>query len=1185
GHFLFHFFVPLFYFTTKTPVARSQSLPTEFTHLNIDGNMDWIINISLYLLIVSRLTLTFNIDPVAWKQFTRSGADGFGYKVIQINPTNSLLISAPSEDYEQQLRGKVYHCLVEGSTCTPLRIQVPSYVVNMSLGLSMTKDPATSNTLVCGPTIPRDCKSITTYNGMCLEIKKYLTTGSPFPSSLKDCPGQTDIAFLLDGSGSVDRSDFLKMKSFVNTLMKQFLQRNTQFSIIQFSNDAEIHMTFNDFKNSIQSWESTINQISQKYGGTRTANAIKTIVKQVFIPSQGSRPEAKKVLIVITDGQSTDSSALPGAVQAAETANIIRFAIGVGTAFTNNYAKKELESIASSPQSNHVFHVANYQALDQISSSLQNSIFPIEGSLTTGGSITMEMAQEGFSAAYIPNVGFQIASVGAFQWRGAYQDYTRSTQNPTLHQSPNMEPDSYMGYSMAIAVIHSRQFTILGAPRFKHTGRVEVFFSGLPFGAIVFPGQIGAYFGAEICVVDIDKDSNTDSVLISAPFFKDRDSEGRVYACRLDYWSGVGCQFNAETTLQGAVGNTGRFGSSLAPLPDLNMDGFNDLAVGAPLENNGQGSVYIFLGSRNGIINIYSQRISGADVSPGLKFFGLSISQSSMDMSSDSLPDLAVGSKGAVVLLRSKPIVTVGTQVSFQPPKISTDTSSSDMTRKHTASVCFTLSKNKEDSNEVKATLQYTLTLDVTRQAPNYRAYYNSQDKLRKETKSVTLTVGQTCFDHIFFIMENPDDALNELSNEVDFTYEGMPSSGLSSSLSPQSLTTTYHPLGFEINCGTDNNCIDNLKVDFNFTGSLEMKVGIDDVLNVTVSVESQGENSYNSRVILTYPAGLSFRRFNTLQGRVECNSIDSEQGETLGKSDCTINKPIFKSNTKVFFVVSYGIDSKSQFKQIVTFTANASSGNNAHAPTSELYREKVIGVKYSVYVLITRHDDSTRYINFTAGQNNMMKHVKQSFVVVNYVREFNLTVEIKVPIKLGNKYIWADQNNLQIPDCRRDKDDNPNTTDVMDKLKKNAVVDCSVATCGVFMCNVFMRKDARISYDIAGNISSGWIEQIGLQSAHFRLVSSATLDYDRNQYIYFSSDSKNIPPVQTIETEVEVYPEVNLTKEIIGGSVGGLLLLALITAGLYKAGFFKSQYKQMMSDASADEPGEATEEIASAEI
>lgn len=46
----------------------------------------------------------------------------------------------------------------------------------------------------------------------------------------------------------------------------------------------------------------------------------------------------------------------------------------------------------------------------------------------------------------------------------------------------------------------------------------------------------------------------------------------------------------------------------------------------------------------------------------------------------------------------------------------------------------------------------------------------------------------------------------------------------------------------------------------------MEVKVGIDDVLNVTVSVENSEENSYNSHVLLTYPAGLSYRKVTVLQ-------------------------------------------------------------------------------------------------------------------------------------------------------------------------------------------------------------------------------------------------------------------------------------------------------------------------------
>ncbi len=47
------------------------------------------------------------------------------------------------------------------------------------------------------------------------------------------------------------------------------------------------------------------------------------------------------------------------------------------------------------------------------------------------------------------------------------------------------------------------------------------------------------------------------------------------------------------------------------------------------------------------------QRISGSSIQSGLQFFGISLSQSSPDQSKDGLPDIAVGSMGAVLLLRS----------------------------------------------------------------------------------------------------------------------------------------------------------------------------------------------------------------------------------------------------------------------------------------------------------------------------------------------------------------------------------------------------------------------------------------------------------------------------------------------------------------------------------------------------
>ena len=69
------------------------------------------------------------------------------------------------------------------------------------------------------------------------------------------------------------------------------------------------------------------------------------------------------------------------------------------------------------------------------------------------------------------------------------------------------------------------------------------------------------------------------------------------------------CHFDSPLVLTGVM-ERGRFGSSLAVLPDLNSDNLADLAVGAPLENGGKGSIYIFHGSGFGQINPAFSQVS-----------------------------------------------------------------------------------------------------------------------------------------------------------------------------------------------------------------------------------------------------------------------------------------------------------------------------------------------------------------------------------------------------------------------------------------------------------------------------------------------------------------------------------------------------------------------------------------------
>ena len=79
-------------------------------------------------------------------------------------------------------------------------------------------------------------------------------------------------------------------------------------------------------------------------------------------------------------------------------------------------------------------------------------------------------------------------------------------------------------------------------------------------------------------------------------------------------------------------------------------------------------------------------------------------------------------------------------------------------------------------------------------------------------------------------------------------------------------------------------------------------------------------------------------------------------------------------------------------------------------------------------------------------------------------------------------------------------------------------------------------------------------------------LLSEAEITFNTSVYSQLPGQEAFLR-AQT-KTVLEMYKVHNPVPLIVGSSVGGLLLLAIITAILYKAGFFKRQYKEMLEEA-----------------
>uniref|UniRef100_A0A6I8N515 VWFA domain-containing protein n=1 Tax=Ornithorhynchus anatinus TaxID=9258 RepID=A0A6I8N515_ORNAN len=1022
----------------------------------------------------------FNLETENPMTFQMGGA-GFGQSVVQ------LVVADPLERESAATTGRLYKCDYGTGRCTPILLQPPAEAVNMSLGLSLAARSKSTQLLACGPTVHRACGKNTYLNGFCFLLSSNLLLKKQIPEALQgestNCPKQeSDVAFLIDGSGSIAPRDFEQMKRFIRAVLDRFQGTSTLFALMQFSNMFRTHFTFDDFKKNSNP-EDLINPISRLTGLTYTASGIKRVVEQLFSQSQGARKDANKILIVITDGQKyKDPLDYSGTIPLAEAAGIIRYAIGVGTAFRKPEAREELDSIASDPPRDHVFQVNDFGALDNIRNKLQEKIFAIEGTQTgSSSSFQHEMSQEGFSALLTPD-GPVLGAVGSFDWSGGVTLYPRAGDSSFINisrESGDMN-DAYLGYSADVATQKGIQGLVLGAPRYQHTGKVVMFRKvtrSWNQWAEVTGAQIGSYFGATVCTVDVDRDGSTELVLIGAPHHYAQNAGGLVSVCPMPLRM---ADWRCESVLRGQPGHPlARFGAALAVMGDTNGDGLADVAVGAPGEEENRGAVYLFHGQAQAQINpTYSQRIGGSQISPGLRYFGQALS-GGQDLTQDGLVDVAVGARGRVLLLRSRPVLRVDVSLRFVPPELARavfDCGEQMVPRREAGEVRVCLNVHKSSRDQLGDSATYDLALDPGRLSPRAIFVESQNWTLRTER---TVGLGESCVSMKLLLPMCVEESVTPIVLRLNLSLWGRPiaSSGrLRPVLAAGSQDLFTASLPFEKNCGADSICQDDLSVAFSFSSQQTLVVGTSLELNITVTVRNEGEDSYGTLVTFSYPPGLSHRRVSVLQ---------------------------------------------------VSRTALWGAGPGASG------------------------EQSTGYLNFSASEEKSGHVLQHQYHVNNLgLRTLNVTVAFWIPVELDGLPVWTEPEvvPLQVPTApetflplhrRSSSPRDPRPRHLPSPEQGN----CSVAVCRLIRCLItsFQVRE-ELTFTLKGNLSFGWAVQ----------AWALALDGGRGWCSWFFV-IETLPPTCQAKTVVERYEVYSPLPIIVGSSVGGLVLLALLTAGLYK--------------------------------
>lgn len=125
----------------------------------------------------------------------------------------------------------------------------------------------------------------------------------------KTCLNAADIGFVIDGSSSVGTGNFRTVLQFVANISKEFeiSDTDTRIGAVQYTYEQRLEFSFDKYSTK-QDVLNAIKRISYWSGGTSTGAAISYASEQLF---SKSKPNKRKIMILITDGRSYDDVSLP----------------------------------------------------------------------------------------------------------------------------------------------------------------------------------------------------------------------------------------------------------------------------------------------------------------------------------------------------------------------------------------------------------------------------------------------------------------------------------------------------------------------------------------------------------------------------------------------------------------------------------------------------------------------------------------------------------------------------------------------------------------------------------------------------------------------------------------------------------------------------------------------------------
>uniref|UniRef100_A0A3Q3L2K8 Integrin, alpha 5 (fibronectin receptor, alpha polypeptide) n=1 Tax=Mastacembelus armatus TaxID=205130 RepID=A0A3Q3L2K8_9TELE len=760
--------------------------------------------------------------------------------------------------------------------------------------------------------------------------------------------------------------------------------------------------------------------------------------------------------------------------------------------------------------------------------------------------------QGGFSADFTTDGKVVLGGPGSYYWQG--EVITAAKEEIIKAYYPGYFMQSVKGQ------IQTKQV------RLDHDDSYQ----GYSVAAGEFSGdEMGSYFGYAVATTDINSDGMTD-LLVGAPMFMVRGSDGRLEEMGRVYVYQQRGPLTLELHVPHLTGTQafGRFGSTIAPLGDLNQDGFNDVAISCPFGGEDQqGLVYIYNGYSEGLRDKPSQVITGqwaAGTIPASFGFAL---RGAKDLDMNGYPDLIVGAFGVnkAVLYRSRPIVNTSASLTVYPTMINPEEKNCMVTSGNTSipvscvNLSFCISA---DGKHLPGILDFQVEVQLDshkhkqKSAVKRALFLDSQQPLLQ--RNVRVRHGERVCNHTKIYLRDEKDFRDKLSAiyvALNFSLNpnaAADSRGLQPILNYQTLNVIEQKAQILLDCGEDNICVPDLKLSVHGDRK-EVYLGDDNSLTLTFNAKNEGEGgAYEAELYVVLPPEADYSGI-ARTSMLTCSYETENQTRYLS---CDLGNPM-KSGANLWAGLRFTVPRLKDTHKTVQFELQIRSKNENNSHSEVVPYKLEVVVQADVILQGVSRPDKIFFppANWKVTKNYGVEQdvgpaVEHIYELVNNgpSRISHTLLELRCPLSLqGHTLLYPLEFYTEGSiNCTADKN--------MNHLQLKVSDSCSNAECWTVQCTVgLLEKGTTAILKVRSRI---WAETF----TEYVLECLARYSVKKMPYA--------IPPKHAPSGHKKVVTPVVWNKPDIENSVplwiiilailAGLLLLALLIYVLYKFGFFK---------------------------